>query len=43
VNSKLKFGEFDKSIEIFSEMITGINAVISGIGYKINTNIGKGR
>ena len=38
VNSKLKIGEFDKSIEIFSEMITGINAVINGIGNKMNTN-----
>ena len=39
VNSKLKIGEFDKSIEILSEMITGINAVISGIGYKMNSNL----
>lgn len=38
VNSKLKIGEFDKSIEIFTEMITGINVVISGIGNKMNTN-----
>jgi len=36
VNSKLKIGEFDKSIEIFTEMITGINAVISGIGNEMN-------
>ena len=38
VNSKLEIGEFDKSIEIFSEMITGINTVISGIGHKMNIN-----
>ena len=39
VNSKLIIGEFDKSIEIFSEMITGINAVINGIGNKMSANI----
>ena len=37
VNSKLKAGEFDKSIVIFSEMITGINTVMSGVGNKLNT------
>jgi len=39
VNSKLKIGEFDKSIVIFSEMITGINAVMSGLGDKLNTKL----
>ncbi|MCB2294291.1 hypothetical protein LGK95_12270 [Clostridium algoriphilum] len=38
VNSKLKVGEFNKSIEIFAEMITGINAVVSGLGNKMNAN-----
>lgn len=36
VNNQLKIGEFNKSIEIFNEMIVGINTVISGLSNIMN-------
>ena len=38
VSSKLIIGEVNKSIKVFTEMITGINAVISGLENKTTTN-----